>query len=135
MPTFLSKLFKSSSAPKDGLSQAEREAIVDLLLYCMYADSNIAQAEADLVADSLAKFDWASGTSIDYYESQATARVRKAKDDPGALADFLTSIQTRLTSKSSRLRALELARKLFLADGTKSDREAALEGTLRKLLG
>jgi len=135
MPTFLSKLFKSSPAPKDGLAQTEREAIVDLLLYCMYADSNIAQAEGDFVADSLAKLDWASGTSIDYYESQATSLVRKAKEDPEALADFLKSIRTRLASSSARARALDLARKLFLSDGTKSDRETTLEGTLRKLLG
>jgi hypothetical protein len=39
MPSLIEKLFNKSEAPKDGLTQPRREAIVDLLNYCMYADN------------------------------------------------------------------------------------------------
>jgi hypothetical protein len=41
MPTLIRKLFQKSEAPKDGLTQPQREAIVDLLNYCMYVDNLI----------------------------------------------------------------------------------------------
>jgi hypothetical protein len=45
MPSLIRKLFHKSEAPKDGLTQPQREAIVDLLNYCMYADNLIFLAE------------------------------------------------------------------------------------------
>ena len=38
MPSLIRKLFHKSEAPNDGLTQPQREAIVDLLNYCMYAE-------------------------------------------------------------------------------------------------
>ena len=35
MPSLIRKLFHKSEAPNDGLTQPQREAIVDLLNYCM----------------------------------------------------------------------------------------------------
>ena len=35
MPSLIRKLFRKSEGPKDGLTQPQREAIVDLLNYCM----------------------------------------------------------------------------------------------------
>src|SRR5256885_10146824 len=40
MPSLIRKLFhKSDASQKDGLTQPQREAIVDLLNYCIYADN------------------------------------------------------------------------------------------------
>ena len=39
MSSLIKKLFHKSEASKDGLNQPQREAIVDLLNYCMYADN------------------------------------------------------------------------------------------------
>jgi hypothetical protein len=49
MPSLIRKLFHKSEAPKDGLTQPQREAIVDLLNYCMYADNLIFLAEDRLI--------------------------------------------------------------------------------------
>ena len=39
---------------------AQREAIVDLLNYCMYADNLVFLAEDRLITDTVAKFNWDS---------------------------------------------------------------------------
>src|ERR1043166_8170816 len=49
MPSLIRKLFHKSEAPKDGLTQPQREAIVDLLNYCMYADNSVFLAEESQV--------------------------------------------------------------------------------------
>ena len=58
MPSLIRKLFHKSEAPKDGLTQPQREAIVDLLNYCMYVDNLIFLAEDRLITDTVAKFNW-----------------------------------------------------------------------------
>ena len=58
MPSLLRKLFGKPEAPKDGLTQPQREAIVDLLNYCMYADNFVMLAEDRLITDTVAKFNW-----------------------------------------------------------------------------
>jgi hypothetical protein len=58
MPSLIRKLFHKSEAPNDGLTQPQREAIVDLLNYCMYADDSVFLAEDRLIADTVAKFNW-----------------------------------------------------------------------------
>ena len=58
MPSLLRKLFHKTEAPNDGLTQPQREAIVDLLNYCMYADNLVMLAEDRLIADTVAKFNW-----------------------------------------------------------------------------
>src|SRR5262252_9184633 len=58
MPSLIRKLFHKSEAPNDGLIQPQREAIVDLLNYCMYADNLVMLAEDRLIADTVAKFNW-----------------------------------------------------------------------------
>ena len=58
MPSLLRKLFHKTEAPNDGLTQPQREAIVDLLNHCMYTDNLVMLAEDRLIADTVAKFNW-----------------------------------------------------------------------------
>ena len=60
MPSLIRKLFRKSEAPNDGLTQPQREAIVDLLNYCMYADNLVLLAEDRLITDTVKKFNWDS---------------------------------------------------------------------------
>ena len=60
MPSLLKKLFQNSEAPNNGLTQLQREAIVDLLNYCMYADNLLMLAEDRLITDTVKKFNWDS---------------------------------------------------------------------------
>jgi hypothetical protein len=134
MPSLIRKLFHKSQAPTDGLIQPQREAIVDLLNYCMYADNLIFLAEDRLIADTVAKFNWDSKVPFDQFDVRSIDNARNAKENEGYKDRFLASIRDRLDTAAVKGQALDLCQELFLADGARSDEEDAVLQNLKKLL-
>ena len=134
MPSLIRKLFRKSEAPKDGLTQPQREAIVDLLNYCMYADNLVFIAEDRLITDTVAKFNWDSTVPFDQFNVRSIDNARNASENPGYREKFLASIRERLDTAAVKGKALDLCQELFLADGARSDEEDAVLQNLKKLL-
>jgi uncharacterized tellurite resistance protein B-like protein len=128
------RLFKSAPEPKDGLIQSQREAIVDLLHYCMFADHLVALSESKFVAANVEAMSWDPKISFDYYQGKSIGAARAALDEPESRKGFFDSINLRLTTPELRNRAVGLCEKLFLADGTRSEKESAMLGAIRKAL-
>jgi len=127
MPSLIKKLFGKSdaSAQKDGLTQPQREAIVDLLSYCMYADNFVFL---------VAKFDWDPKIPFDQFSVRSIANARNATESQVYRDQFLASIRDRLDTAAVKGQALDLCHELFLADGARSEEEDAMLQNLRKLL-
>jgi hypothetical protein len=134
MPNLIRKLFHKSEARKDGLTQPQREAIVDLLCYCTYADNLIMLAEDRLIADTVAKFNWESKVPFDQFAVRSIDNARNASENPGYRDKFLASIRDRLDTAAVKGQALDLCQQLFLADGARSDEEDVVLQNLGKLL-
>ena len=134
MPSLIRKLFHKSEAPNDGLTQAQREAIVDLLNYCMYADNLIFLAEDRLIANTVAKFNWDSKVPFDQFDVKSVSNARNARESQVYKDRFLASIRDRLDTAAVKGQALDLCQELFLADGARSDEEDAVLQNLKKLL-
>ena len=134
MPSLIRKLFHKSEAPKDGLTQPQREAIVDLLNYCMYADNLVFLAEDRLIADTVAKFNWEPKVPFDQFDVRSIDNARNATENQGYRDRLLASIRDRLGTAAVKGQALDLCQELFLADGARSDEEDAVLQNLRKLL-
>jgi len=134
MPSLIRKLFHTSEAPIDGLTQPQREAIVDLLNYCMYADNLVFLAEDRLITDTVAKFNWDSKVPFDQFVLRSTDNARNARESQVYRDKFLRSISDRLSTDAVKAQALDLCQELFLADGARSDEEDAVLQNLRKLL-
>jgi hypothetical protein len=134
MPSLIRKLFHKSEASKDGLTQPQREAIVDLLNYCMYADNLIFLAEDRLIADTVAKFNWDSKVPFDQFVLRSTDNARNARESQVYRDRFLASIRDRLDTAAAKGQALGLCQELFVADGARSDEEEDVLQNLRKLL-
>src|SRR5205085_8031457 len=134
MPSLIRKLFRKSEAPNDGLTQPQREGIVDLLNYCMYADNLVMLAEDRLITDTVAKFNWDPKVPFDQFDVRSIDNARNATENPGYRDRFLASIRDRLATAAVKGQALDLCQELFLADGARSDEEDAVLGNLRKLL-
>ena len=134
MPSLIRKLFRKSEAPKDGLTQPQREAIVDLLNYCMYADNLVFIAEDRLITDTVAKFNWDSTVPFDQFNVRSIDNARNASENPGYREKFLASIRDRLDTAAVKGKALDLCQELFLADGARSEEEDAVLQNLRTLL-
>ncbi len=132
----LFNLFKAKQpeAPKDGLSQPEREAILDLLNICIYADNHIAIAEGKVVEDFTRSLEWDPSVGFSAFETASITRARQAKEDATYRAEYLQSIKARLASDRSKKLAEETAKHLMSADGVKTDSEKAVLGTIGKLL-
>ena len=81
MPSLIRKLFHKSdaSSQNDGLTQPQREAIVDLLNYCMYADNFVFLAEDRFITDTVAKLDWDPKVPFDYIAVRSIDNARRAR--------------------------------------------------------
>jgi hypothetical protein len=136
MPSLIRKLFHKSdaSAQKDGLTQPQREAIVDLLNYCMYADNLVFLAEDRLIADTVAKFNWEPKIPFDQFDARSVNNARKASESQVYRDQFLASIRDRLDTAAVKGQALDLCQELFLADGARSDEEDVVLQNLKTLL-
>jgi hypothetical protein len=134
MPSLIRKLFHKSEAPNDGLTQPQREAIVDLLNYCMYADNLVFLAEDRLIADTVAKFNWDPKTPFDQFDAKSVNNARNASESQVYRDQFLASIRERLDTAAAKGQALDLCQELFLADGARSDEEDVVLQDLRELL-
>ena len=134
MPSIIRKLFYKSETPTDGLTQPQREAIVDLLNYCMYADNLIFLAEDRLIADTVAKFNWDSKVPFDQFDVRSIDNARNARESQVYRDRFLASIRDRLDTAAAKGQALGLCQELFVADGARSDEEEDVLQNLRKLL-
>jgi uncharacterized tellurite resistance protein B-like protein len=127
------RLFRFTHKPEDGLTQPEREAIVDVLHYCMYADKHVATAEDEFIETSTRRLDWDQNVSYEYYEGESTAKARTALADPVPRVEFLAEIDRRL-SNQAKLIALQLAERLINADGVRHEDEIAAITALRDTL-
>ena len=134
MPSLISKLFHKSEAPKDGLTQPQREAIVDLLNYCTYADDLVFLAENRLITDTVAKFNWDPKIPFDQFDARSIGNARNARESQVYRDQFLASIKDRLGTAAVKGKALGMCQELFVADGARSDEEDAMLQNLRKLL-
>ena len=134
MPSLIRKLFGKPEGPKDGLTQPQREAIIDLLNYCMYADNFVFLAEDRFITDTVAKFNWDSKVPFDQFVLRSTDNARNARESEVYRERFLASIMDRLDTAAVKGQALDLCQELFLADGARSDEEDAVLRNLRKLL-
>jgi hypothetical protein len=134
MPSLLRKLFRKSEAPNDGLTQPQREAIVDLLNYCMYADNLVMLAEDRLIADTVAKFNWDPKVPFDQFDARSTSNARNARESQVYRDQFLGSIKDRLDTAALKGKALGLCQELFIADGSRSDEEDDVFQNLKQLL-
>ena len=134
MPSLIRKLFHKSEEPTDGLTQPQREAIVDLLNYCMYADDLVFIAEDRVITDTVAKFNWDSKVPFDQFDVRSIANARDARENQGYRDRFLASIRDRLGTAAVKAQALDLCQELFHADGARSDEEDVVLQNLKKLL-
>jgi len=134
MPSLIRRLFHKSEAPNDGLTQPQREAIVDLLNYCMYADDRVFLAEDRLITDTVAKFNWDSKVPFDQFDVRSIDNARNARESQVYRDQFLASIGDRLATAAVKGKALDLCQELFVADGSRSDEEDDVLQNLRQLL-
>lgn len=126
-------LFKKTIKPAAQIPQKEREAIVDLLHLCLYADTHISLKEGEFISSVVDVIGWDTMLSFSAYEQRSISSARAARADEKAKKEFIEHAAERLASKSSRALAVSLCADLFSSDGTK-DSEATLLAQIRAIV-
>jgi len=105
-------------AQGESLTQSQREALIDLLLFGMYADNLLSIAEHQFLDDEIEELVWDSPTSPGAYLSVAIHRVRSVEAQPEKRRDFLQNIKERFGDVERMQGALVVLKDLFASDGT-----------------
>ncbi|HWA26716.1 MAG TPA: hypothetical protein VG734_13745 [Lacunisphaera sp.] len=134
MPTSLKPAFSHASKTDDGLTQTQREAIVDLLHYCMFADNFVSLKEDQFVNTVAATLTWDKNISFESYEGGSIGKARRAKDSASYREQFYQDVVARLGSKDARGLALKLCKDLYHADAKLAELESEQLATISKLL-
>jgi hypothetical protein len=113
-------------------AQRQREAMIDLLLWTMYADKLLALPESDRIDEMSAEMEWDSPTPAPQYLQVAVARIRDVLDDEEKAAAEMDSIYERLGTDEMRRSAYAACRDLAKVDGEMADEELAFLNTVKQ---
>lgn len=114
MQALFQKLFNQQPS---GISQLQREAMVDLCLLGMYSDSKLSIDEQDFLDDEFNKLSWESGISLGSYLQRVIPKVRSATNDAQEQEEFLQNIAQRLGDGDFKQTAIDSLQELLAADG------------------
>ena len=135
MSKFLGRLFSPAASPTDGLSQAQREAIVDLLHFCMCADQDLQPTESSAIADKVAGFNWDPAVNFESFAAKSLERAQAAIMTTDSRQAALASVSERLAGTETKTEALELCQKLFQSDGEFAPAERAVFTEIKRAFG
>ena len=107
------------------VEQAQREALLDLLVWAMYADRHLALPERKAIRQHAEDMDWDSPTDPATYLDEAVVRLRELLGDDAAEATHLRSISVRLGTPDMRLLSYRACQELTAADGERRPEEEA----------
>lgn len=129
------RLFSHKANATDGLTQEQREAIVDVLHFCMFADNFIALSESQFIASEVETLNWDPKISFEYYQGKSIGAVRAALANVDARKKFVESVKQRLHTDQVRGMAFDLCQKLLVADGTETPSEFSAQEEIRQAFG
>ncbi len=134
MSTWFSRLF-SSTPVDDNYSQPQREALLDLLVFCMVADRRIEFSEQDFLKDKTSSFSWESTTSVEDFVKQSRKRADQAHLADDTRAAYAADINHRLQTNELRTDAIALSRSMFVVDSDYAKVEKSSYGVIARAFG
>lgn len=115
------------------LSQAEREALMNLLALGMYADGRLSLEEDEAINAELSSLPWESETDRLVFLGDALTQARQL-DGEEAQAAHISRHAAVFATSEARIAALHSLEKLLGSDGVTPD-EASFLGLARQSLG
>lgn len=129
------RIFFRPKETADGLNQDQREAIVDLLLICMYADNDLDLNEERVIDREVGRYAWASEETLEAYLKSAEPRIRQTIFSEKTRNQEIQKIAKRLKSEEVKYQALKLCRLLFYADGQLDEQEVVFINEIEAIFG
>lgn len=128
----LTSLFKR--VDETDMQQRQREAMVDLLVWTMYADKVLALPENDRLDHMAEDLTWESTTPFSHYLNMSTAKVRDVLGNEDKAEELLNDISRRLETPAARQEAYDACCDLAQSDGEVVDEEVQFLNKLKSTL-
>ena len=139
MKEILKKLFlpeeKSDRQEPDGLTQAQREAMIDLLVLATYSDDFVDVNEDRVLERVTERFNWKSDVSIDEYISTSAIKSKEVGASEVSKDIFISDIGLRLNNKKDKYQALRLCNTLLYSDADLQKTEVKFLKSVSKAFG
>jgi hypothetical protein len=117
------------------VSQPQREALIDLLLWTMYVDKRLALPEGERIDQVPEELSWEAVTPFPQYLNARVARVREVLSDAQQDEALMDEIYARLGTDAMRRRAFDACADLAQVDGQVADEEARFLERVRVRFG
>jgi hypothetical protein len=117
------------------MTQKQREALVDLLLLGMFADSSLKVSEDQKISSVIEEIGWQSYQTPDLYFQSAIARVREASESEEGTRYRLHKISEALADRPTRELALTHLTKFLAVDGAIDMAETQFLSAAKQALG
>ena len=116
-------------------AQRQREAMIDLLIWMMYADNVLTLPENDRIDQITAEMEWEAPSRPSVYINTSISKIRDVLADEEKGRALLEEIHSRLGTDRMRKEAYEACRELARADGQLADEELQLLNTVKERFG
>lgn len=127
-------LFRRSEQEQPS-SQPQREALIDLLVWTMFADRHVALPEQAFIAEQADGLPWDTTRPVELYIDKAVHRTRQVLGDEEGEAAYLDQIAARLADPELKRAALSACEELIGVDGDRAPAELAHLERVRVKLG
>jgi len=127
-------LFRGSAKVRQ-TSQPQREALIDLLVWTMFADRHVALPEQSFIAQQAEGLAWDSPRPVELYIDKAVRRIREVLGDEAAEETYLEEIAARLADPEMKRTAHAACDELIGVDGERAPAELTHLERVRIKLG
>lgn len=103
------------------MTQAQREALFDLLSLSIYADAHISLVEEDLVQSAFVSRGWKSEYPKSLFIEESFARAREVAESDDLMMDYLAERAAVFTTKAAQSEVLAVVKELLERDGMTAD--------------
>lgn len=115
----------------EGWTQSQREALVDAMVWMMYADRHLADVEASAIRQEAEDVSWAGPMPIGDYVLASISQLRQVLGDAAKEEAYLKDVVDRLETEKARRQAVESCRHVALSDLEEDGGEHAFMKRLR----
>lgn len=116
------------------LTQAQREAVVEVLVLAMCVDGHFSLAEEESIQDKIRRLGWEGEHALRMHVQRAIARARETVESGEEVRGFLEGRAAVLGSRAACRLAYNMARRLLCSDGVERE-ESRLSEQMRAAFG
>lgn len=107
------------------MTQPQREAVLDLVILAMFADSHLSLKEDARMQEALDKIGWESSKPREIFFCNSMNRARKASDSAAATDEYISG-RVKELNFWSKTEAMSLLESLLASDGVTAEESAFL---------